>query len=203
MSDASDAEGTAPVFASCPRCAYSLRGLPARHACPECGLRYDEQSGLYPAANPKAIFVIFLGIFGGGWSTLRYLPHLGNLAGATVWQLLGLLCAMLWIPFVIVGAMVIWRRYRRGFHLAITTDGLYVRLPGWDESIIPWCDIESATHLPPKKGHPHRVRLTFTTGRRPADLGGVCNIFPRAEPAERFVEQVTGQIAVRSAPHAQ
>ena len=45
-----------PVFARCPRCDYSLRGLPANHACPECGLRFDEQCELYRTTNPKAAF---------------------------------------------------------------------------------------------------------------------------------------------------
>lgn len=31
---------------ACPVCRYSLRGLPARHKCPECGFRYNKHACL-------------------------------------------------------------------------------------------------------------------------------------------------------------
>ena len=33
-----------PRLKTCPKCEYSLVGLPAPHRCPECGLEYDEFS---------------------------------------------------------------------------------------------------------------------------------------------------------------
>ena len=33
----------ADLLARCPRCRYRLRGLPVRHACPECGLEVDRR----------------------------------------------------------------------------------------------------------------------------------------------------------------
>lgn len=63
----------------CPQCDYSLRGLPRRHQCPECGFTYDESMfvlygwpgrGKRPvvwrtliavgAELPIAVFILFL-----------------------------------------------------------------------------------------------------------------------------------------------
>ena len=33
----------------CPRCQYSLHGLPAAHRCPECGLEFDAESRMWVA----------------------------------------------------------------------------------------------------------------------------------------------------------
>lgn len=36
-----EAIGEFGLLANCPRCVYSLRGLPTIHSCPECGLEVD------------------------------------------------------------------------------------------------------------------------------------------------------------------
>ncbi len=46
-------KGAAAVISSCPRCAYSLDGLPTVHTCPECGLEYDRESSVF-IAHPRA-----------------------------------------------------------------------------------------------------------------------------------------------------
>ena len=43
----------------CPACRYSLRGLPARHACPECGFRYDKDACL---VVPRQVGRIIYGV---------------------------------------------------------------------------------------------------------------------------------------------
>lgn len=102
-----------PVFGHCVRCGYSLRGLPANHACPECGLRFDERCELYRVKDPKQVAILWLVIFGGDWVSLRNLPHLANLAGATAWQMVGALAGALWIVFAAAGVWLFVRRYRR------------------------------------------------------------------------------------------
>jgi predicted RNA-binding Zn-ribbon protein involved in translation (DUF1610 family) len=130
-----------PVFKKCVRCGYSLRGLPANHACPECGLRFDERCTLYRVTNPRQLMVFWLMIFGGGWVALKHLPHVANLGAASAWEMIGALAGVAWIVCVPIALWFIVRSYRRGFEVAITTDGLIVHLPGFSDDLIPWRDI--------------------------------------------------------------
>lgn len=41
----------------CPTCRYSLRGLPEKHSCPECGLRCDRNACLL--ARPRRGLIVF------------------------------------------------------------------------------------------------------------------------------------------------
>ncbi len=74
-------------FARCPQCEYSLRGLPSRHACPECGFEYDEHTRLWrwqPARRrPDESWVHYIlnRRFDGGWLiwTLAAIPILYKL----------------------------------------------------------------------------------------------------------------------------
>ena len=48
----------------CPRCDYSLEGLPDHHVCPECGLKYDKSMETYGRSNRwlrLAAVVVLLG----------------------------------------------------------------------------------------------------------------------------------------------
>ena len=63
--------------------------MPADHACPECGLRFDARCELYRAANARQILFLWIAIFGGGWIVLRNLAYLGKFATATWWQKIG------------------------------------------------------------------------------------------------------------------
>ena len=145
MTTADEKPASVPVFTKCVRCGYSLRGLSASCACPECGLRLDEQCALYGATNPKQILALWLMILGGGWISLKNLPHLSNLADASAWETLGALTGALWIVFVAAGIWFFVRRYRQGFKAAITSDGLILRLPGFSDDLLPWRDIGGAS----------------------------------------------------------
>lgn len=43
------------VNTPCPGCNYNLRGLPKRHQCPECGLRFDFESPAAPSATVQTL----------------------------------------------------------------------------------------------------------------------------------------------------
>ena len=190
MSRTSDQPAAHSVFKKCARCEYSLRGLPANHVCPECGLAFDERCELYRATNPKQILFLWAAIFGGGWVVLRNLPHVGNFAAASAWEKVGALAGVVWIVCVPIAVWFVVRSYRRGFEVAVTSDGLIVRLPGFSDDLIPWRDIGGASIKDRPAGKPQVASVILKGGRKNLDIGGVNNVFPKRADVERFVEQV-------------
>lgn len=179
-----------PVFKECVRCGYSLRGLPANHACPECGLRFDERCALYRVTNPRQLMVFWLLIFGGGWVALKHLPHVANLGGASAWEMIGALAGVVWIVCVPIALWFIVRSYRRGFEVAITSDGLIVRLPGFSDDLTPWRDIGGASIKDRPASKPQVASVFLRGENKTVDIGGVANVFPKRADVERFVRQV-------------
>lgn len=114
-----------PSMRFCPRCAYSLKGLPAVHRCPECGLRYDEHSRMWRAS---------------GFSVLRDRIKFGNVLLLVVFffsvieiaayavRLGSPLLGWLWLATIAgFAAFAISKLYRQGSLVAATVDGLYIR----------------------------------------------------------------------------
>jgi len=191
MIDAADSPTTSkPPFDRCPRCDYSLRGLPANHACPECGLRYDEACVVFAVVNPKQLVVVWIAIISGGWVSLKNLPHLANFAAATTWQKIGAIAGLLWIPMVVGLAWLLYTRYRRGFKVVVTGDGVMLNVPGLTDELIPWDRVESASIKDVREGQGQVVKVTLSSPERTIQIGGVANVFPERADAERFVEQV-------------
>lgn len=66
------------LISRCPICSYRLRGLPDRHACPECGLQYDVHSTVFresrrfwiglAAVNGLILAAVVVRGIGRGWS---------------------------------------------------------------------------------------------------------------------------------------
>ena len=90
----------------CPLCNYSLRGLPDRHACPECGFSYDKQM-IVERPNVKthllgaaAYTVLFLGQ--SGWMASR-----GGLASVPA-------ITYVTLAFYPLFAWYLWRRRHSG-----------------------------------------------------------------------------------------
>ncbi len=187
-----------PVFKKCVRCGYSFRGLPADHACPECGLRFDEECELYRAANPRQILVVWIAIFSGGWATVRHLHHVTSFAAASAWQKVGALAALAWFPFVTAGLWMVIKQHRRGYTVSVMCDGLIVRLPGYKPDLIPWPTIQEASVKDLPEGKPQIAFVVLKDKQRPMSIGGVCNVFPKRADVERFVEQVNSRVRAAS-----
>jgi hypothetical protein len=183
-----------PVFKKCVRCEYSLRGLPANHACPECGLRFDERCALYRITNPRQVIVFWVMIFGGGWVSLKHLPHVANLGGASAWEMIGALAGVVWIVCVPIAVWFFVRSYRRGFEVAVTSDGLIVHLPGFIDDLIPWRDIGGASIKDRPAGKPQVASVFLRSKNKTVDIGGVANVFPKRTDVEHFVRQVTERL---------
>lgn len=193
MSDDGNPPAT-PVFKKCVRCGYSLRGLPDNHACPECGLRFDQRCELYRVANPKQVLFIWIVIFGGGWVNLRNLPHIANLGAASTWQKILTLVALFWVVIVVAGVWFLVKRYRRGFEVAVTSDGLIVRLPGFNDDLIPWTNVGGVSVKERPEGKPQIAAVFLKDKQKSIDIGGGANVFPTQADVNRFVDQVNERI---------
>ena len=194
MSTNVDKAAVAPVFKKCVRCGYSLRGLPANHRCPECGLRFDERCALYRVTNPRQLLALWLIVFGGGWVSLRNLPHLAKLGSASAWQKVGAIAGALWFVIAVIGVWLFVRHYRRGFEVAITSDGLILRLPGFSDDLMPWSDIGGASARQRPAGKPQIASVFLRSRNKTVEIGGVANVFPRRGDVERFVAEVNDRV---------
>ncbi|MCO6435760.1 MAG: hypothetical protein J5J06_01580 [Phycisphaerae bacterium] len=183
-----------PAFECCVRCRYSLKGLPARHACPECGLRFDEKCALYRATNARQVLILWCVILGGGWVSLRNLPAFFKSGRLSAWDAVGAIAAALWIVFVVVGVLFVFRRYRQGYKVAVMTDGLIVHLPGFSENLVPWKDVLSASIKDRPTAKRLGVKIELKDGKR-LEIGGMVNLFPHLDVAKRFVEQVEARVS--------
>ncbi len=195
--DADDTQPAShPVFTRCVRCKYALHGLPAEHACPECGLRFDERCALFPVTNTKQVLAVWVAIFTGGWVSLEHLPGVVNFAVLSAWRKTGVLAALVWFPLAIIGVTMLIRSYRRGFKVAITTDGLIVHLPGFSTDLISWNTVGGVSVKQVRKGKPQIATLRFANGRKSVNIGGVCNVFPTRADVDRFAQHVAARILV-------
>ncbi len=138
--------------------------------------------------------IFWLMILGGGWVALRHLPHIANLGGASAWEIIGALAGAIWIICVPIAAWFFVRRYRRGFAVAITSDGLIVRLPGFSDELIPWGDIVGASIEDRPTGKPQVASVSLKSKNKSIGIGGVANVFPKHADVEHFVRQVMSRL---------
>ena len=116
----------------CPKCRYSLRGLPSSHSCPECGARYDEQSGMWRSSQRHRRFYL-LATVGLGialiWNFWVFRAH----ALYAVWIGLALGAAIFY--YFIIRPI---RTDRSGMWVAVTPEGITVRYADDRVYTIPW-----------------------------------------------------------------
>ncbi len=132
--------------------------------------------------------------FSGGWVVLQNLPHVFNFGAASAWDKVGAVAAVAWFFFVGFGVWFLVKRYRRGFEVAVTSDGLIVRLPGFDDKLIPWDNIGNASFKQVQDGKHQIAEVFFKDKQKNVSIGGVANVFPTRAHVERFVEQVKARI---------
>ena len=129
----------------CPRCAYSLAGLPAEHRCPECGYDYDPYATVI--ISPKidvaqrrigaGLIVLCLVVIGGSSTRGRGADYLALFALANV--LYGIY-------------RIIRERGQPNIRLLVNRTGIEIHRKGTFERLIPWDTIRHA-------------RFGFLTGR--------------------------------------
>lgn len=108
--------------------------------------------------------------------------------------MIGALAAVAWIFFIGFAIWFLVRRYRRGYEVAVTGDGLIIRLPGYDDGLIPWANVAEVSVKETNEGKSKVASVILKDRGKKLDIGGVCNVFPKREDVERFVEQVYSRI---------
>lgn len=125
----------AQALNDCPRCNYNLRGLPAHHRCPECGLEYDEHTRIWRPAKPWPAYTALIGVGSGvlinAGQSLRAIL-LGQPVG--LWRVAFLAGCVLSFGYV---AWKIAAAHRRGFVIALCPCGIFVR-NAFESAEIPW-----------------------------------------------------------------
>ena len=131
------AEITEQELTTCPVCAYSLMGLPDRHACPECGFSYDKRM-LVETVNLKKqlslaiAFSLFALPMLGLWGWMTYISGVARGFGFLVF-----LCFPIggWYGYF-------WRR-RHNNKIIVWDAGIQVIRKGKPGPVHSWDGIES------------------------------------------------------------
>jgi hypothetical protein len=153
------------VFDKCPRCDYPLTGLPEEHACPECGLRYDQNSRIYRQRG-DAVYGLLGGLMGGGWGFFQMLHAYRVSSGWERLLLFLVLCALMislaWLAHYIY-------RQKRGRYIAAVADGVLLGHYRLRPRLIPWSNISRVERMRAISGAVLFIRDKRTT----IDVAGV------------------------------
>ncbi len=177
---------------ACPRCDYALTGLPAEHACPECGLRYDAGSMVWrrkrgawvvPTVGFVAIVTLPMLFDGLDWiagSASRGPPVL-KLALAVV--------AIFSIWLIVRGE----RTSLRNSLVASMPDGLVIRILGDHGQIATWAELDNVyiTSAGWRNEPVVMIAQRALTRKPPVHL---LNFFRHQSTAEEFAAQVRQRI---------
>ena len=167
----------------CLHCAYSLRGLPAAHACPECGQSYDQHTRLWrPQPRPLRLIGDLLGPTLGAAGPLPLAWMLARFYGP--WHPFTL--AMLTISALFAFAALL--RYRGGGlprYLAVSPAGLLFCHEG-SRKLIPWERIVDVRHT----WHGTILRYRLAAGSWRFALSASPRVFDHRREAEEFCAAV-------------
>ncbi len=125
---------------------------------------------------------------------LKHLRFLTNLEGASAWETFLAMLAFVWLVVIAIGIWFFVKRYRQGFEVAIVSNGLIVKLPGFGDDLIPWSDIEKADIKDLKEDKPQIARVSMKGKNKIVDIGGVANVFPTRDDVQRFVDEVNRRV---------
>ena len=128
---------------ACVHCGYSQTGLPAVHACPECGFQYDDQMYIIRAKGPWGLSA--LNLFAMLFTVVFFrsmaqppIDFLAEFVGESIANGLGLL---------VLVAVVIWfvrifiRLWTTNRYAAVTPTGIRARTLSGEISV-PWSEFE-------------------------------------------------------------
>jgi len=121
----------------CPKCDYDLQGLPASHACPECGFEYDSYTRVWRDVRWKqrlkrGVNIVFFG--------LGLLLLFGSLQ--QFWAGSAGLGVMLFFQAAFGGIVV--TVLNPPHTIAVTPAGILRRRPLWPLRCTPWAKIDDA-----------------------------------------------------------
>lgn len=181
--------GPQSELSHCPRCGYALIGLPAAHACPECGLTYDERTRCWRAERPWRR-VLLLGIINGVIVAVAVRAYLHY----RMYSPFGIMPLKLWFGCSAMAislaqfGLTLWSLACRPY-VATLPQGLSWRLRGQTEYLVRWRDVRGV-HLRPG-GHRRFVRVLL--GVRPWNLD-VTSLLPDVRAAESFSDCVVARL---------
>jgi predicted RNA-binding Zn-ribbon protein involved in translation (DUF1610 family) len=173
------------IMKSCVQCGYSLRGLSARHECPECGLPFDERSQTWRTRYNKRL-IVTLALISLGWLLMTWSFSTGLRRSPLPPPLL----ILLHLGFAALFLFLLyrfWRLYRGGFVATMPT-GLYLRTDQSNTQVIEWSNISRAAVIPSPLGVVLFLKREKTTRN-------IVGPFRKREDAEDFVRHVEARLA--------
>lgn len=126
----------------CPRCEYSLFGLPINYHCPECGFEYDEHSREWGRSKDRVMGKILMTLGDSGWpvfySTMLCIALDVWMPGLSRWFYL-----IIWSAGF--GSIIYWvLRNHRLWFVTVSPEGVTYRIAMWNSQTIAWPDIVEA-----------------------------------------------------------
>ncbi|HNO78974.1 MAG TPA: hypothetical protein PKN33_13020 [Phycisphaerae bacterium] len=149
---------------------------------------------MFPVVNPKRVFVFWGLFFIYFFGHVIDLPRIGNLPNLTAGEKFE---AFVNVALLVALIVVSWKfitRYRRGYKVAVTSDGLFLHLPGCSDNLIPWNGVGRASVKPVSEGKPQMATLLLRKQKMYIDIGGAANVFPKRADVELFVRLVREHI---------
>ncbi len=170
------------MLKSCVQCGYSLKGLPGNHACPECGLRFDERSQVWRKGPGIVVFVGMLGYLGSIGALIQMPRAFGGFSN--VIKAVVVLGVVVYVTSFLWLAWFCWRRFRQDDFVATLPDGVYSRIARFRPTLTPWSDISRVTAAP---GHAAIVL-------KDKSVRNILGVFRGREEVVRFVAAVEARI---------
>jgi len=139
---------------------------------------------MYEAVKPIPVLASLGGFFG-LFSLVTLFRHFPS--WPIGWKTLSILLILLCIAAVVFAVRRLRMLNRRGCYVAVTGDGLLIRMQSLEPEFIPWSNISRAS-----AGSRSRIATIFIKDKKLVrHIGGV---FAKQQDADRFVKQIEARI---------